>query len=213
MIFQGEVRPGPQYWDEEKWDQDQLWRFTLAMERWINQCVESEGKSSVANWQVSNAIMQNTLTRRNQRRSKTQSLLIGNPFDQRPDDAKKFSANHFGVKLSQFPKMRQITRKDLLGRYFYQMQKKFGMSDFDFHPRTFVIPDDFEALKKSLVFSKKDLWIVKPPNLNNGHGIYVMNGMEMSSLDPSKPCCVQKYIKNPLLINGLKVTLNHGNFI
>ena len=86
------------------------------------------------------------------------------------------------------------------------MQQNFGIENFDFHPRTFVLPEDWEALKKSLVFSKRDLWIVKPPALNNGHGIYVISGMELpKSLDPSKPCCVQKYIKNPLLINGLKV--------
>ena len=178
------------------------------MERWINQCVESESKNSIANWQVSNSIS-STLTRRNQRRSKTQSLLIRNPFEQRPDDAKKFSANHLGIKLVQFPKMRQISRKDYLGRYFYQMQQKFGIENFDFHPRTFVLPEDWEALKKSLVYSKKDLWIVKPPALNNGHGIYVTNGMDLpKGLDPSEPCCVQKYIKNPLLINGLKVNFS-----
>ena len=149
--FLGEVVKGPQYWDEEKWDQDQLWRFTLAMERWINQCVESQGRNSVANWEVSNNLS-STFTRRNQRRSKTQSLMIGNPFEQRPDDSKKFSENHFGVKLSQFPKMRQISRKDMLGRYFHQMQQKFTLEEFDFHPRTFVMPEDFGALKKNLLF-------------------------------------------------------------
>ena len=123
----GEVIPGPQYWDEESWDQDQLWRFTLAFERWINQCVESESKNSIANWQVSNSITHDpkmsTLTRRNQRRSKTQSLLIRNPFEQRPDDAKKFSENHLGIKLVQFPKLRQISRKDMLGTVFENYSK------------------------------------------------------------------------------------------
>ena len=146
---------GPQYWDEDKWDQDQLWRFTLAMEKWINQCVESEGKSTIADWDVTNNLTRDKLSstiRRNQRRSKTQSLMISNPFEQRPDDSKKFSENHYGVKLTQFPKMRQISRKDMLGQYFHKMQEKFGLKDFDFHPRTFVMPEDFEALKKNLVF-------------------------------------------------------------
>lgn len=52
--FSGEVLKGPQYWDEDKWDQDQLWRFTLAINRWIDQCEESQRKSAVANWEVSN---------------------------------------------------------------------------------------------------------------------------------------------------------------
>ena len=52
--FTGKVEPGPQYWDEEKWDQDQLWRFTLAMNRWIDQCQESECKGSIAALEVAN---------------------------------------------------------------------------------------------------------------------------------------------------------------
>ena len=45
---------GPQYWDEEKWDQDQLWRFTLAMSRWIDMCEQSLTQASVASWEVTN---------------------------------------------------------------------------------------------------------------------------------------------------------------
>ena len=52
--FLGEVVCGPQYWDHGTWDQDQLWRFTLAMARWIEDCVISEDKGSVADWEVSN---------------------------------------------------------------------------------------------------------------------------------------------------------------
>ena len=61
------------------------------------------------------------------------------------------------------------------------------------------------VMKFEILFfsSKNDLWIVKPPALNNGHGVHVINGPE--SLDPKQYCCVQKYIKNPLLLNGLKV--------
>ena len=56
-----------------------------------------------------------------------------------------------------------------------------------------------------LFFSQDDLWIVKPPANNNGAGIHVINRPE--SLDPTKQACVQKYIRDPLLINGLKVIL------
>ena len=52
--FTGKVIRGLQYWDNDSWDQDQLWRFTLAMARWIDQCEESESKASVASWEVSN---------------------------------------------------------------------------------------------------------------------------------------------------------------
>ena len=48
------ISRGPQYWDEEKWDQDQLWRFTLAMTRWIDMCEQSLTQASVASWEVNN---------------------------------------------------------------------------------------------------------------------------------------------------------------
>ena len=74
--------------------------------------------------------------------------MIGHPFEQRSDDAKKFTYLHPGVKLCQFPKMRQISRKDLLGKHFSKMQKIFGTSDFGFHPLTYVVPEDLKALQK-----------------------------------------------------------------
>ena len=59
-------------------------------------------------------------------RSKRKSVLVGNPFEQRAEDAKIFSGYHVGVKLCQFPKMRHISRKDLLGKQFSLMQKRYG---------------------------------------------------------------------------------------
>ncbi len=52
--FSGEVTRGQQYWDQKKWDQDQLWRFSIAMGNWIEDCLQSENSSSAANWEVSN---------------------------------------------------------------------------------------------------------------------------------------------------------------
>ena len=74
--------------------------------------------------------------------------MIKNPFDQRADDATKFTGHHLGVKLCQFPKMRHISRKDLLGKHFYWMQKRYGTKDFAFHPMTYVLPEDYKKLMK-----------------------------------------------------------------
>ena len=81
-------------------------------------------------------------------RSKRKSTLIGNPFEQRAEDAKIFSGYHVGVKLCQFPKMRHISRKDLLGKQFSLMQKRYGTKDFSFHPMTYVLPEDYKNLVK-----------------------------------------------------------------
>ena len=58
--FTGDVTKGPQYWDQENWDQDQLWRFTLAMSRWIEETATSEAKGTVADWEVSNSCLELT---------------------------------------------------------------------------------------------------------------------------------------------------------
>ena len=81
-------------------------------------------------------------------RSKRKSVLVGNPFEQRAEDAKIFSGYHVGVKLCQFPKMRHISRKDLLGKQFSLMQKRYGTKDFAFHPMTYVLPEDYKNLLK-----------------------------------------------------------------
>ena len=47
------------------------------------------------------------------------------------------------------------------------------------------------------------LWIVKPPNKSKGTGIKVITNSIKEI--PNYPTCVQKYVKNPLLIEGFKV--------
>ena len=47
------------------------------------------------------------------------------------------------------------------------------------------------------------LWIIKPPNKCKGTGIKVVSNSVQDI--PNYPTCVQKYVKNPLLIDGYKV--------
>ena len=44
--------------------------------------------------------------------------------------------------------MRHISRKDLLGKQFGLMQKRYGTKDFSFHPMTYVLPEDYKNLVK-----------------------------------------------------------------
>ena len=44
--------------------------------------------------------------------------------------------------------MRHISRKDLLGKQFSLMQKRYGTKDFSFHPMTYVLPEDYKNLVK-----------------------------------------------------------------
>ena len=77
-------------------------------------------------------------------------MLISNPFDQKPDDARTFCIENMPVKLCQFPKMRHISRKDTLGAYFKLMQLRYGSKSFGFHPRTYILPDDYTDLLKTM---------------------------------------------------------------
>ena len=64
-----------------------------------------------------------------------------------------------GVLLTQFPKLHQISRKDLLGTNFAIMQKKFP-KDYDFHPLTFNLPQDRQKLAKKMLEEQtgKNFW-------------------------------------------------------
>ena len=56
------------------------------------------------------------------------------------------------------------------------------------------------------MLEKDSLWIVKPPQNSCGKGIQIVD--QFRNVPHSDAgLCVQRYIKNPLLINGLKFDL------
>ena len=54
----GEIERGSQYWDQEKWDQDQFWRIPIAMGKWISQWVEMEKPAKVCERSRSSMILE-----------------------------------------------------------------------------------------------------------------------------------------------------------
>ena len=53
---------------------------------------------------------------------------------------------------------------------------------------------------------KNNLWIVKPSNLSRGRGIYIVDDVSEVNIDDDT-AIVQRYISDPLLINGHKFDL------
>eukprot|EP00347_Sterkiella_histriomuscorum_P006608 403352121 len=118
-------------------------------------------------------------------------------------------------KVNHFPSMYQITRKGMLAKNLLKM-KKVHSADYDFFPKTWILPKDMRKLKQYFQ-SKGDnppFLICKPDGLSQGKGIFMTNKLEdinthMSSLDQEKKqiIIVQKYIKKPYLIDNLKFDL------
>ena len=77
------------------------------------------------------------------------------------------------VKINQFPGMHVIGRKDCLAKSYQEMVKQFGIDHFNFHPETFILPEDHEQLARIMADNKRRM-IMKPPNWFNGMGIKII---------------------------------------
>eukprot|EP01004_Peranema_trichophorum_P011128 NODE_998_length_2193_cov_39.142029_g852_i0.p1 GENE.NODE_998_length_2193_cov_39.142029_g852_i0~~NODE_998_length_2193_cov_39.142029_g852_i0.p1 ORF type:complete len:651 (-),score=107.31 NODE_998_length_2193_cov_39.142029_g852_i0:239-2098(-) len=119
-------------------------------------------------------------------------------------------------KVNHFPGTWNIGRKDMLFRNLQRMKRCYGSEEYYFVPQTFLLPGDWTLLCNELEHNKKpgvppniahqNTYIIKPPASSCGKGIYLVNNAEDVE-DPSQPAIAQRYIHNPLLINGYKVDL------
>ena len=66
-------------------------------------------------------------------------------------------------KINHFPGSFQLGRKDRLCRNLYHAQAKYGKTEYNFVPITFVLPLDYPQLKIEFENSNHK-WIIKPVN-------------------------------------------------
>jgi hypothetical protein len=50
-------------------------------------------------------------------------------------------------KLNHFPNSFNMTRKDLMNKNISKMQAKYGGSHFNFLPKTYILPKEYDLLK------------------------------------------------------------------
>ncbi|CDW90152.1 tubulin-tyrosine ligase family protein [Stylonychia lemnae] len=120
----------------------------------------------------------------------------------------KFSKIKPYQKINHFPAMFQIARKNYLAKNLKKMQKNFK-DDYKFFPKTWLLPQDLSELKQIIAQNSqrsiKQVYIVKPESLSQGKGIFITKRVDQ--IDPTEHLVVQKYLKYPYLIDGLKFDL------
>lgn len=138
-------------------------------------------------------------------------------------------------KVNMYPGIQQITRKNYLARNLCRMQKFYG-SEYDFFPRTWVLPSEMLDLRAHSEQYRKSksrkrhppTYIVKPDAMSQGRGIFMSRNIERIcriALDSSEnpnlsenpsgsvapgeklTYVAQHYIEKPHLIDDLKYDL------
>ena len=79
-------------------------------------------------------------------------------------------------KINHFPGMFHLSRKNYLARNIHKMKKQFP-EEFDFHPRTWTLPAEFNDLKNYLENENHPVVIAKPEAGCQGRGIFLSKGI------------------------------------
>ncbi|KAF4701627.1 hypothetical protein FOZ63_030067 [Perkinsus olseni] len=126
----------------------------------------------------------------------------------KPEVLKKM---HALQKTNHFPGSFQMGWKDSLCLNIERLQRRIGPSSPSIIPQTYVLPKDFSKWNMDRVKSKAgSMWIFKPRSSSCGRGIKLirkaMSGAMLRKF-AMKAGIIQKYIGNPLLLNGFKCDL------
>jgi hypothetical protein len=110
-------------------------------------------------------------------------------------------------KVNHFINNKTLSRKDLLKKAITKIYSKNRKTKahFNIMPLTFILSreymefvDEYKRLKNN----KDNKWIVKPIGKSRGNGIFIPN--DISEVPNVDSYLVQKYITNPLLLDGFK---------
>lgn len=110
-------------------------------------------------------------------------------------------------RVNQFPKSTELTRKDSLMKKIQGMQQSHGIRNFDFIPKSLLLPKELKELRHAMATDPEQFWIAKPTASSQGKGIIITNKFSDIVCHKKESMIVSHYIANPLLIDGLKFDL------
>ena len=125
------------------------------------------------------------------------SLIVGSTL---PEE--EVSALVPGQRYNHFTKTFSLGSKEGYHALMQDLERQLGERPA-FYPESYLIPKERSELAKA--FETCDLWIAKPAGGARGKGIKLCK--ERPRVAPGHRLIVQKYIKDPLLINGFKFDL------
>ena len=141
-----------------------------------------------------------------------------------------FSSLLVWQKVNHFRHARALTRKDLLKKHIQRFCATVGGTNlrstsainvsapkasaqgelWNLMPQTFALPQEFNNFVKAFSTGQQEnpnrnFWIIKPVGMSRGRGISVIN--DIGNVSYSEQVVCQKYITNPLLLDGYKFDL------
>lgn len=116
---------------------------------------------------------------------------------------------HAYQKTNHFPLSWHLGNKDLLWRGICRLRRRVGPA-CEITPQGYVLPDESKPWAAAREQNPKAAWIFKPVNSSCGRGIRVLTSQISRSVEDElvkRGGIVQRYITNPLTVNGYKFDL------
>jgi len=107
-------------------------------------------------------------------------------------------------KINHYPSMGCLARKNNLGKNLMRMRKLFP-KDYNFFPPTWLLPVEYSDFRAQFEKGKAKTFIAKPEALSQGKGIFLLRHPD--DVPANEHYVVQRYIRKPYLIEGLKFDL------
>lgn len=107
-------------------------------------------------------------------------------------------------RASHFPGMFALARKNLLAKNLMAMKKVFPQ-EFNFFPKTWLLPQDSKDFKAQFNNKKAKTFIIKPEASCQGKGIFLTRNFDW--LQVGEHYVAQRYLHKPYLIDKLKFDL------